>query len=90
MFKVSFPNWYNKYSDAFQAGVWLRKDPGLFLGRAVIYKLQGRLHKDQNDIGPSASFEVGKYTGAEMLFLQPHNSKFTIELLQDLPTIITQ
>ena len=70
MFKVSFPDSYNKYSDAFQAGVWLRKDPGLFLGRAVIYKLQGRLHKDQNDIGPSASFEVRKYTGAEMLFPQ--------------------
>ena len=25
-----------------------------------------------------------------VMVLQPHNSKFTIELLQDLPTIITQ
>jgi hypothetical protein len=69
MFKVSFPEWYEKYRKAFEPGVWLREDPGPFLGRAIIYKLQGRLHKDANSLGPSASFGVGDYTGGEMLFL---------------------
>lgn len=70
MFKYSFPEWYGRYEKAFEAGVWLREDPGPFLGRAIIYKLQGRLHKDTNDLGPSASFGVGDYTGGEMLFPQ--------------------
>jgi hypothetical protein len=70
MFKVYFPDWFDKYRKAFDAGVWLRDDPGPFLGRAIIYKLQGRLHIDRNDLGPSASFGVGNYTGGEMLFPQ--------------------
>lgn len=70
MFKAAFPEWYFKYKDAFDAGVWLKDDPGPFLGRAIIYKLQGRLHKDFHDLGPSASFGVGNYTGGEMLFPQ--------------------
>jgi len=70
MFKAAFPQWYEKYRKAFDAGVWLREDPGPFLGRAIIYKLQGRMHKDRNDLGPSASFGVGDYTGGEMLFPQ--------------------
>jgi hypothetical protein len=70
MFKAAFPDWYKKYRQAFDAGVWLRNDPGPFLGRAIIYKLQGTLHKDGQDLGPSASFGVGDYTGGEMVFPQ--------------------
>jgi hypothetical protein len=70
MFKAAFPQWHQMYEQAFAAGVWLQDDPGPFLGRAVIYKLQGRLHKDRHDMGPSASFGVGKYSGGEMLFPQ--------------------
>jgi hypothetical protein len=70
MFQAAFPEWHRKYSMAFAAGVWLRDDPGPFLGRAVIYKLQGRVHKDHHDLGPSASFGVGLYSGGEMLFPQ--------------------
>jgi hypothetical protein len=58
------------YRAAFDAGVWFTDDPGPFLGRAVIYKLQGRLHKDRYDVGPSVSFPVGQFTGGEMLFPQ--------------------
>jgi hypothetical protein len=36
----------------------------------VIYKLSERVHKDRHDIGSSASFSVGKYSGGEMLFPQ--------------------
>ena len=70
MFQAAFPEWYEKYSVAFAAGVWFREDPAPFLGRAIIYKLQGRLHKDHHDLGPSASFAVGNYSGGEMLFPQ--------------------
>lgn len=55
---------------AFKAGVFLRDDPGPFLARALIYKLQGRLHKDRHDIGPSVSFGVGDFMGGEMLLPQ--------------------
>ena len=70
MFKAAFPEWHQKYSKAFEAGQWLRGDPGPFLGRAIIYKLQGKVHKDRHDLGPSASFGVGLYSGGEMLFPQ--------------------
>lgn len=70
MFQAAFPQWYDKYREAFDAGAWLREDPSPFLGRAIIYKLQGRLHKDRHDLGPLASFGVGDYTGGEMLLPQ--------------------
>jgi len=35
-----------------------------------VYKLQGRLHKDRHDVGPSVSFPVGQFTGGEMVFPQ--------------------
>jgi hypothetical protein len=70
MFRAAFPEWYNKYRDAFEAGVWLPKDPGPFLGRSIVYKLQGKLHKDQHDLGPSACFGVGDYTGGELILPQ--------------------
>lgn len=65
-----FPEWYDIYQEAFEAGVWFADDPGPFLGRAIVYKLQGRLHRDRHDVGPSVSFPVGQYTGGEMVFPQ--------------------
>jgi len=70
MFETAFPEIYKQYRQAFDAGVWITEDPGPFLGRAIIYKLQGKLHKDRKDLGPSACFPVGHFDGGEMLF--PH------------------
>jgi hypothetical protein len=70
MFEAVFPEEYQKYRDAFEAGVWITSDPGPFLGRAIIYKLQGKLHKDRKDLGPSACFPAGCFDGGEMLFPQ--------------------
>jgi hypothetical protein len=70
MFEAAFPELYLEYQEAFEAGVWFQDDPGPFLGRAIIYKLQSKLHKDRNDVGPSASFPVGYFEGGEMLFPQ--------------------
>jgi len=67
MFKVAFPKVYAEYRQAFDAGVWVPEDPGPFLGRSIVYKLQSKLHKDGNDVGPSASFPVGSFEGGEML-----------------------
>jgi hypothetical protein len=67
MFKVLMPGCYAKYKAAFKAGVWHREDPGPWLGRAIVYKLQVALHKDREDGGPAISFPVGSYSGGEML-----------------------
>jgi len=55
---------------AFQAVVMFKEDVGPFYERAVIYKLQGRLHKDCRNAGPSVSFGVGKYENREIYFPQ--------------------
>ena len=65
-----FPEWYDVYAAAFAAGSMFLEDPGPFLARAIIYKLQGKLHKDGRDAGPSVSFGVGRYEGGEMYFPQ--------------------
>lgn len=70
MFEATFPDLYGEYQEAFEAGVWLQEDPGPFIGRAIIYKLQSKLHLDKNDVGPSASFPVGYFDGGEMLLPQ--------------------
>lgn len=70
MFEAAFPGLYAEYREAFDAGVWFEEDPGPFLARAIVYKLQSRLHKDGQDVGPSACFSVGNFEGGEMLFPQ--------------------
>jgi hypothetical protein len=70
MFEATFPDLYKEYKAAFEAGVWVQEDPGPFIGRSIIYKLQSKLHRDKNDVGPSASFPVGYFGGGEMLLPQ--------------------
>ena len=67
MFKVSFPEYYEKYRHAFAAGHWFGNlDPGPWLGRAIVYKLQVLTHVDGLDDGPTAVFNFGYYTEGEM------------------------
>lgn len=66
MFKRLFPDIYQKFQAAFDAGVWLSEDPGPWLGRAIVYKLQVDAHLDQKDLSPTASFPCGAFTGGEM------------------------
>lgn len=70
IFEVLMPECYKKYRSAFDAGVWTRADPGPWLGRVIIYKLQVSLHKDKDDGGPTASFPVGYFSGGAMLIPQ--------------------
>jgi hypothetical protein len=68
MFSVCFPKFYLTYQRAFEAGVWLTSDPGPWLGRAVVFKLQVYLHRDGLDAGPCACFPMGFFTGGEAYF----------------------
>lgn len=67
--KVSFPDYYERYKDAFEAGVWTREDPGPWLGRAVVWKLDVDMHQDVLDDGPAAIFNMGDYEGGGELYL---------------------
>lgn len=66
-FEFLFPAAYAKFRHAFRAGFWVKEDPGPWLGRALIYKLQGSLHVDDKDAGPTASFPCGFFDGGEMI-----------------------
>ena len=70
LFKAFMPQEYKKYRNAFEAGKWVTGDPGLWLGRLIIFKLQGLVHKDTNDLGPSVCFPVELFEGGEMLVPQ--------------------
>lgn len=66
MFKILFPDVFEKFQVAFDAGAWLTEDPGPWLGHAIVYKLQVDSHIDQRDMNPTASFPCGFFTGGEM------------------------
>ena len=76
MFKNVFPDAFDKYERAFRAGNWVDDDPGPWLGGAIVYKVDGRLHTDKRDVGPAACIPCGYYEGGEMLFPQ-FQGKFT-------------
>ncbi len=65
-FRVAFPDYYSKYQKAFDAGVWYDEDPGPWLGRAIVWKLQVRPHVDGLDDGPTAAFNCGSYDDGPM------------------------
>lgn len=66
VFKILWPQYYTQYEAAFKAGAWIQTDPGPFIGRAVIYKLQSSLHLDKNDAGPTVTFPIGQFDGGYM------------------------
>ncbi len=71
MLKCVWPDHFRQYDEAFKAGQFWEEDPGPFLGRAVVYKLQVDLHKDNHDAGPSACFPAGSWeSGGELLVPQ--------------------
>ena len=67
-FEVAFPDYFARYSTAFQAGRWNEDDPGPFLGRAIVWKLQVHAHQDGLDEGPAAIFTCGDFEGGELYF----------------------
>ena len=67
-FSVAFPEEHARYREAFDAGVWHLEDPGPWLGRALVYKLQVKPHRDALDGGPTAMFNVGQYEGGRLYY----------------------
>ncbi|KAJ7847696.1 hypothetical protein B0H13DRAFT_2405610, partial [Mycena leptocephala] len=67
-FKILFPSYYEKYKKDFDAGFWEAADPGPFLGRAVVFKLQVYVHQDGLDRGPTVSVPAGYFTGGALHF----------------------
>ena len=65
-FKASYPDYFETYSEAFKAGVWTASDPGPWIARAIVWKLQVHTHQDGLDDGPTAIFNCGKYEGGEL------------------------
>ncbi|KAF8677824.1 hypothetical protein AX14_004777 [Amanita brunnescens Koide BX004] len=70
MFEAEFPEYYGNYRAAFDAGVTVDEDKGPWLGRAIIWKLDGALHTDRKDYGPAACVPFGLFTGGQMLVPQ--------------------
>jgi len=70
LFKAFMPLEYEEYQDAFEAGKWVPGDPRPWLGRSIIFKLQGLVHTDHADSGPCVCFLVGFFEGGEMLVPQ--------------------
>ncbi|TFK69270.1 hypothetical protein BDN72DRAFT_768154 [Pluteus cervinus] len=65
-FSVSFPHYHTLYSNAFKKGAFYHEDPGPFLGRAIVWKLQVGVHVDGQDEGPTAIFNSGDYEGGDL------------------------
>ncbi|KAG6816069.1 hypothetical protein H0H87_008862 [Tephrocybe sp. NHM501043] len=66
-FQVLFPSEYQRFAQAFEAGVWIEDDPGPWLGRSIVYKLQVDFHVDAGDDGPAVSFPVGFFQGGHLV-----------------------
>ncbi|KAG0693692.1 hypothetical protein DFH29DRAFT_1007023 [Suillus ampliporus] len=65
MFRKSFPEFYDKYRKAFDAGRWTVVDPGPFLGRVIVWKLSVGAHQDGGDEGPAVILPMGRFEGGE-------------------------
>lgn len=68
MFQASFPVQYPKYRAAFDAGQFARNNPGPWLGRAIVHKLQVLIRRDGEDPSdsPAAITNRGHYQGGEL------------------------
>ncbi|KAG1719118.1 hypothetical protein EDB19DRAFT_1837036 [Suillus lakei] len=64
-FLLAYPDDFKIYQKAFDAGVWEVADPGPWLGRAIVWKLNVLPHRDGLDGGPTAIFCLGHFSGGE-------------------------
>lgn len=63
------PDVHAEFEAAFKAGRWFKEeDPGPWLGRTVIYKLQLFPHFDRAEAGPTISCPFGYFTEGYMQF----------------------
>ncbi|KAJ7049599.1 hypothetical protein C8F01DRAFT_731431 [Mycena amicta] len=65
--RTFYPHWHTVYEQAFNAGKSNLLDPGPFLGRVIVWKLQVELHRDGLDIGPTLTSADGSFEGGAMV-----------------------
>lgn len=75
MLHLAFPKAAAKYQKIYNAASTFKEDPGPWMGRVVVWKLQVDMHCDGLDGGPTLSFCTGKFTGGH-LYLPDLNLKF--------------
>ncbi|TEB17147.1 hypothetical protein FA13DRAFT_1650302 [Coprinellus micaceus] len=68
--EAAYPLYFKKYSQAFAAGVANVLDPGPYIGRALVWKMQVKVHQDGLDEGPAATFPCGYYSGGYLYIPQ--------------------
>lgn len=68
--QVLLPDTYAEYDAIFNAGKVFDNDSAPFLGKAIMYKLQLKLHKDLGDRGWTISLPVGSFTGGHLIIPQ--------------------
>lgn len=63
IFEACMPEEFAKLRKAFEAGKWFVGDPGPWIGRTIVYKLQLYAHFDPSEAGPTISFPAGYFRG---------------------------
>ncbi|KAJ3571654.1 hypothetical protein NP233_g3623 [Leucocoprinus birnbaumii] len=74
--KSLWPEFYDLYERSFKAGVTIKEDPGPFLARAIVYKVQIGTHVDKSDAGPSVCFPCGDWVSGGELVVPQLGAKF--------------
>ncbi|KAJ7067337.1 hypothetical protein C8F01DRAFT_664885 [Mycena amicta] len=74
--KIFYPAWHAVYEQTFNAGKSNLLDPGPFLGRVIVWKLQVDLHRDGLDVGPTLTSADGSFEGGAMV-LPDFGAKFS-------------
>ncbi|SJL17872.1 uncharacterized protein ARMOST_21437 [Armillaria ostoyae] len=69
-FKILYPREYKLLKKVFDAGQWLMDEGTPFLGRAIVYKLPLKLHKDTKDFSITGTFPSGSYEGGGIIYPQ--------------------
>ncbi|KAJ7809628.1 hypothetical protein B0H14DRAFT_2524617 [Mycena olivaceomarginata] len=68
-FRGVFPDYHARYLKAFKAGCHLPlDDPGPFIGRAIVWKLQVRAHLDGLEAGPVGTTPEGGFGRGGLVF----------------------
>jgi hypothetical protein len=69
-YRTFWPDKFEAWCQAFEAGVWEEADRGISAGHSIIFKLGSDMHEDGNDAPdfPTATIPAGLFRGGEMYF----------------------
>jgi hypothetical protein len=70
LYKAVYPEGWLRNQAAFEAGHWYRDDPGPWLARAIVWKLQVKTHADDKDGSPAICFSTNNTCQSPMVLPQ--------------------